>query len=106
MVKLKVFFHPSRGIRQDDPLSPCILILCMEPLIRQLNKLADKSSSHVGLLSSPCGFRAANLKFADDCPIFCKASSKAARNILKVLNSFSETSGQKINFNKSSVFFL
>ncbi|KAL6196209.1 hypothetical protein ACLB2K_031824 [Fragaria x ananassa] len=43
--------------------------------------------------------------FADDCLIFGKASPKAARNILTVLNNFSAASGQKINFDKSSLYF-
>ncbi|KAL6200146.1 hypothetical protein ACLB2K_029928 [Fragaria x ananassa] len=103
--KAEGFFQPTRGIRQGDPLSPYIFILCMEPLIRHLNPLADKPSSQVGILSSPCGYRIANLMFADDCLIFCKTSSRAARNVLSVLNNFSEASGKKINFHKPSLYF-
>lgn len=77
----------------------------MESLIRKLNALALKPKKHVGILSSPCGFRITNLMFADDCLIFGRASSTAARNIVSVLNDFSHASGQKINFHKLSVYF-
>ncbi|KAL6194501.1 hypothetical protein ACLB2K_035585 [Fragaria x ananassa] len=101
----KCWFQPSRGIRQGDPLSPYIFILAMEPLIRQLDKLARNSKAQVGLLSSPFGFRVSNLMFADDCLIFAKATKKAAGNINTVLNAFAAASGQKINLHKSSLYF-
>ncbi|KAL6194503.1 hypothetical protein ACLB2K_035587 [Fragaria x ananassa] len=77
----------------------------MEPLIRQLDKLARNSKAQVSLLSSPFGFRVSNLMFADDCLIFAKATKKAAGNINTVLNAFAAASGQKINLHKSSLYF-
>lgn len=70
------------SIRQGDPLSPYIFILCMKPLIRCLNNLSFKSKNHVGILSSPHGYRISNLMLSDDCLIVSKASPKATRNIL------------------------
>lgn len=99
------FITPSRGIRQGDPLSPYIFILCMKPFIRHCNALASASKTNVGILSSPRGFRISNLVFADDCLIFAKVTLVAARNINKLLISFSKVSGQKINFHKSTVYF-
>ena len=42
--------------------------------------------------------------FANDCLIFSKISSKATSSIMTLSKSFS-TSGQKINFSKSSLYF-
>ena len=82
------YFNASRGIRQGDPLSPYIFILCMEPLIRSLNDLAITPKSHIGLLTSPFGYKVSNLIFADGCLIFAKATTKGARKVLEVLNKF------------------
>lgn len=87
-------FRASKGIRQGDPLSPYIFILCMEPFIRNLNCLARNPKSNVGLLSSPRGDRISNLVFADDCLIFARATTVAAKNINTVLDIFSKVSGQ------------
>lgn len=60
----------SREVRQGDPLSPCLFILCVEPFIRHLNKLTLNTSSHIGLLCSNHGIKVSNLYFADECFLF------------------------------------
>lgn len=57
-----------------------------------MNLLSLKSKNHVGLLFSPLGFRISNLIFADDYLIVGRASSMAARRILKVLDDFASAS--------------
>lgn len=87
------YFFPKRGIRQGDPLSPYVFILCMETLSRHFNMLATNPKSHVGILSSLRGYRISNLVFVDDCLLFAKATSKGAKHILHLLNPFSSTVG-------------
>ncbi|XP_062028542.1 uncharacterized protein LOC133744454 [Rosa rugosa] len=99
------WFKPSRGIRQGDPLSLYLFILAMEPFIRHLNALAQNCKSQVGILSSPLGFRISNLMFADDFLIFAKCTTKGARAIADILTKFSNASGQRINYHKSSLYF-
>lgn len=89
------YFHPSRGIIQGDPLYPYIFILCMEPLIRHLDKIGRSLRNNVGLLIPPRGFIITNMMFTDDCLIFAKATNTEARKIAKVLNDFSYVSRQK-----------
>lgn len=99
------YFCSSKGIRQGDPLSPYIFILCMEPLIRHLDKLGNSPKSNFGVLTAPRGYIISNLLFADDCLIFAHATGIVARNIARVLEEFANASGQKINYHKSSLYF-
>ena len=47
--------RPSRGIRQGDPLSPCIFIMCMEVLSTTLIAKANQSQSGLGIKLSAGG---------------------------------------------------
>lgn len=47
-----------------------------------------------------------HMLFADDCYIFCKVNMDSASHVLNLLKVFEKASGQQINKDKSSVFYI
>ena len=99
------FFQSSRGIRQEDPLSPLLFVIVMEALSR----LIDKASG-VGLLSgfSVGGEKSAPLQishllFVDDILIFCEANPYSLTYLQVILTCFEATSGLRVNLGKSEM---
>lgn len=64
---------PTRGLRQGDPLSPHLFILCAEGLLALLHK-AVQNKSLKGVAASAKGPKISHLFFADDSLIFGKAT--------------------------------
>uniref|UniRef100_A0A2N9EFE1 Reverse transcriptase domain-containing protein n=1 Tax=Fagus sylvatica TaxID=28930 RepID=A0A2N9EFE1_FAGSY len=96
-------FAPSRGIRQGDPLSPYLFIMCMEYLA-WLIQVEVESGKWIGVKPTRTGPAFTHLFFADDLVLFAKATSKSCQAINRALGNFCEISGQKVNLVKSSIF--
>jgi hypothetical protein len=58
-----------------------------------------------GIKVAPTAPAVNHLLFADDSLLFFKASSEGASEIKKVLTKYCDASGQRINMDKSSIFF-
>ncbi|XP_059440462.1 uncharacterized protein LOC132172916 [Corylus avellana] len=95
---------PSRGIRQGDPLSPYLSIICAEVLSVMLSH-EDRSGRSKGVPTSFKGMRINHLFFADDSLLFCKAMEQEWNCLKTVLGVYEEVSGQRLNNNKASIFF-
>ncbi|XP_027157917.1 uncharacterized protein LOC113759541 [Coffea eugenioides] len=100
----KEFVIPKRGIRQGDPLSPYLFLLCSEGFSNLL-KQAEGEKRILGMKISRNGPSMTHLFFADDSLIFCKANREEASELFQILRNYEKGLGQSINLEKSSVFF-
>ncbi|EPS63383.1 hypothetical protein M569_11401 [Genlisea aurea] len=93
---------PTRGIRQGDPMSPYLFILCSDTLSRLLHE-EGAHNPDLGIQLSPTVPKISHLLFADDTLIFSAATLTAMEGIRSVLTRYAAISGQLINLEKSAL---
>ena len=96
--------HPSRGIRQGDPLPPFLFLLCTEGL-NGLIKQAKVNGDIHGFSLCRRGPKLTHLLFTDDSLLFCRATVEECGHVLDILKNYEKASGQKVNGGKTSLFF-
>jgi hypothetical protein len=96
--------NPIRGLRHGDPLSPYLFLLFVEGLCTTLNRV-EREQEITGLPVTRGGTRLNHLFFADDDHLFCKANVPEWIRMQQVLELYEKASGQKLNKEKTSLFF-
>lgn len=96
--------HPTKGIRQGDLLSPFRFLLCIEGL-HGLTQQAARTSDIKGFSLCQWGLELTHLLFANDNLLFYRATPEECEKVLGILNHYEEASGQKVNKNKTVIFF-
>ena len=95
---------PSQGLRQGDPLSPYLFLMCAMRLQSLIHK-AKVEGLIQGVSICRSGPRVSHLFFADDSVLFCQAKEEECQKILDILAIYERGSGQKINWDKTNIFF-
>ncbi|CAL1412876.1 unnamed protein product [Linum trigynum] len=97
-------FTPSRGIRQGDPLSPYLILLCAEGLSAYTAKAVEEKRLH-GLQVNRGAPVITYLFFADDSIFFARATQEECLALKNILHAYELEYGQMVNFHKWEVSF-
>ncbi|RVW69837.1 putative ribonuclease H protein [Vitis vinifera] len=100
------FFRSSRGLRQEDPLSPYLFLFTMEALSQLLSCARNGdfiSSFRVGGRGRE-GLIVSHLLFADDTLIFCDAEADQLQYLSWTFMWFEAILGLKVNLSKTEAF--
>lgn len=96
------FFQGKRGLRQGDPMSPLLFVICMEYLSRLLAYAGNQKGYSFHYRCK--GMALNHLVFADDLIIFCKGDYESIMWNLRSLATFAATSGLSANAGKSAIY--
>ncbi|XP_061339245.1 uncharacterized protein LOC133285942 [Gastrolobium bilobum] len=97
-------FSSQRGIRQGDPISPYLFVLCMEKLTHLILDEVEAKRWRP-MRAGKAGPLISHLMFADDVILFAEASMDQLESIAHCLEKFSLMSGQCVSVEKSCIFF-
>lgn len=98
------YFQPTRGIRQTDPLSPLLFLICMKSFSCLIQKgVWEGWWKPFKLWNS--GIQITHLMFVDDILIFLRDTNAGLLGLSKLLDLFQNATGQSINLSKSKILF-
>lgn len=95
-------FNPERGLRQGDPLSPYLFLMCAEVFTTLLRKSELEGKIH-GVAVARQVPRVSHLFFADDTILFIQTNTQEADEIMRIIGVYEATSGQRINLDKTEI---
>jgi hypothetical protein len=99
-------FDVERGVKQGDALSCAIFIICIDPLIRNLNK--NKKLKQITIKNKKNNLNNV-LKasgFADDISVICMNDEESVREIFIEYQRLIKLSGLTLNADKTEILNL
>ena len=97
-------FTPTCGLRQGDPLSPYLFVICMDFLSHDILKVVELNHWKAVSISRN-GLTLSHLFFADDVLLFTKATRSQVVTVEGIVTNFSNMLGLKVNISKPRAFF-
>jgi hypothetical protein len=97
-------FKIGRGVKQGDALSCAIFILCIDPLLRNINK--SKVIKPVELRYEKQLFYFKGAAFADDVSIICKNERSSIQGVFNEYDKLTSRSGLELNADKTEILRL
>lgn len=98
----KGFFHGKQGLRQGDPMSPLLFVICMEYLSRLLQYASYQQGYQFHYRCK--GVRLNHLVFADDLILFSRGDEFSIMQNMRALATFAKVSGLAANSGKSALY--
>jgi hypothetical protein len=95
---------PERGLRQGDPLSPYLFLICAEGFSALLQRVEEEGRIG-GVTICQVAPSISHLLFADDSLMLVRSIGEDASQLQGILNLYEEWSGQVINREKSAITF-
>ncbi|GAA0162662.1 hypothetical protein LIER_18702 [Lithospermum erythrorhizon] len=96
------YFEGKRGLRQGDPMSPALFLLCIEYLSRLLKM---KTGGYIFSFHPKCqGAQITHLAFADDLMLFSYGDMASVDVLMTSVETFQGVSVLSFNPTKSSIF--
>jgi exonuclease III len=96
-----------RGVKQGDSLSCAIFIICIDPLIRNLNNadiIRNIKYNSNGHTTKVRGFKAG--AYADDISVICKSDTMSIQSVFDEYNKLTRRSGLELNADKTEILKL
>lgn len=95
---------PIRGLRQGDPLSPYLFVICTQGLSRIISHAVERKLIRGVKVANSCP-QIYDLFFADDSLVFFRATKSDFRQVQNCIHQYEKDSGQMVNYDKYALTF-
>jgi len=95
----------ERGVKQGDALSCAIFIICIDPLLRNLNNNRKIEQVKINKKNGP-SIKFKSAAYADDISIICKNTVESVRQVFMEYERLTIRSGLELNADKTEILNL